>query len=440
MKRGVAAVVLLAAAAAHPAERKLTLEQAKEMALRQNRALQLARLKVEEARSKHQAARSDFYPKLHADANYLYFNKKLGTTLTPGELGFGVLPPPFPPIAVPLTVVKQNLLLATASAGQPLSQLWKIREGVSAAASEVGSAEAQAAKGEQAVALAVEQLYCGVLVAKRQIAAALLRQEAAEEMLRDAGEAVQAGTALEAARIGRRAAVLEARHALAAARAQLADYQEALNLALGLPVTTELELAEPPPTSLAFAAAEDAVAAALRSNPELREASHVIAKAEAGLRAARLDYVPDVTAFGQLFHQDGMPALPGNFAAVGARASYNLFDFGKRREAVKERQLLLDQARLNHQRLQEQIEADVRKAFRAVEQAAQALDVAREALRLRQEGERISRDQFELGLGLKSAYLEAQAARSSAEADLARAEAGWRLAIAALKRLTGEPC
>jgi len=437
--RRLLAVLFCAAAAACGEVRKLTLDEARELAMRQNRGLQLARLKAEEARSKQKAARTDYFPKVLADANYLYFNKRLGTNLALGELGFGILPPPLPPIAVPLTVVKQNLLLSTATVGQPLTQLLRVREGVNAAASEADAAEARTAKGEHDVAFAVEQLYCGVLVAQGQLQAALLRQQAAEQWLRDAEGAVESGTALEVARIGRRAAVLEAKHAVAAARTQLADYAEALNVVLGLPVSTELELAPPPPALLPFAAAEDAAAAALHSNPEILEAGHTVARARAGLRAARLEYVPDVTAVGQAFHLEGMPAMPGNFAALGARVSYNLFDFGKRRETVKERQLQVTQAETNLQRLKEQLEADVRKAFRAVEQASQSVEAAREALSLRQESERISRDQFELGLGVEAAYLEAKAARAAAQADLLRAEAAKRLAIAGLKRLVGGP-
>jgi len=52
-----------------------------------NRALKIARLKVDEAGHKREGARADYFPKLIGLANYQYFNERLGTTVTAGELG-----------------------------------------------------------------------------------------------------------------------------------------------------------------------------------------------------------------------------------------------------------------------------------------------------------------------------------------------------------------
>jgi outer membrane protein TolC len=65
------------------------------------------------------------------------------------------------------------------------------------------------------------------------------------------------------------------------------------------------------------------------------------------------------------------------------------------------------------------------------------VNVAREAVGLRKESERLTRDQVELGLALKSALLDAEASHLAAESDLLRAEAGWRLAWAELRKQAG---
>ena len=62
-----------------------------------------------------------------------------------------------------------------------------------------------------------------------------------------------------------------------------------------------------------------------------------------------------------------------------------------------------------------------------------------ESLALRCESERLTKDQFELGLALQSAYAGSQAATASSDADLYRAEAGWRLAVAELKKQIALP-
>jgi outer membrane protein TolC len=122
---------------------------------------------------------------------------------------------------------------------------------------------------------------------------------------------------------------------------------------------------------------------------------------------------------------------------VGGRLSYTLFDFGKREAHLKERRLQQEQTEEKLQLVKEKLEADVRKSYRGMEKAQDMVGVAREAAALRREGERLSNDQFELGLVTKGVYLEAQAARVAAEADLFRAEAGWRLSVADLKKIVG---
>ena len=126
--------------------------------------------------------------------------------------------------------------------------------------------------------------------------------------------------------------------------------------------------------------------------------------------------------------------LSGVVILLIAGLTYTVFEFGKRRELVRERETLRAQADENLRRVQDGVEQRVRKSYRNVERALQMVDVARESLELRRESERLTKDQFELGLALKSAYTESQAAAASSDADVFRAEAGWRLAVAELKK------
>ncbi len=420
------------------AARPLTLEEAQQLAAQNNRVLIMARLKVQEASHKRAGARADYFPKALANANYLSFNEKLGSTITAGELGLGFLPPPFPSIPVPINLVKQNLFLGGVTVGQPLTQLIKIRQSVNAAASDEEIAKAQSATGRHEVRYAVEQLYYAVLITQRQRSAAAAKVPAAEELLQDARNAVETGNALPVSAIGRRVALLEAKQNLQAAVDLEADYSEALNIAIGLPPTTALSLTEPERPKFPLLTPEEAVRQALEHSPEVTEARARIDKARAGVRAAQADYIPEVTVVAQYFHQAGVPTLPGNFGAVGASATYTVFDAGKRRDLVRERKTLLAQAEENLKRVEDGLDQQVRKSLRTMDRSFQMVNVAREAIALRSEGERLAKDQYELGLGLKSAYTESQGARLAAEADLLRAEAGWRLGLAELRKQLGQ--
>lgn len=417
--------------------RPLTLDEAQQLASQNSRALKLARLKIDEMAHKREGARSDYFPKLLGTANYLYFNERLGTTLTAGDLGLGMLPPPFPSIPIPINLVKQNMFLGGATLAQPITQLYKVQQGVKFASSEQAIARAQSAGREDEIHFAVEQLYYGILIAQRQQTAAEAKLAAAEELFKDAQNAVETGNALKVASIGRRAGLMEARQSLIAARDMVSDYSEALNVLIGIPPTTELSLTEPQRPVFSLASADEAVRTALEHSPEVREAHETVEKARVGRRAAQADYIPDITAMAQYFHQAGVPTLPNDFGALGGSLTYTIFDFGKRRELVRERGTLVAQAEENLKRIEENVEQTIRKSYRNVERSLEMINVAREAVELRQESERMTRDQVELGLALKSALAEARSAHASSDADLLRAEAGWRLALAELRKQAG---
>lgn len=436
MRRGLllwTAFLALPAWAAQP----LTLDEAQQLALKNNRAIKLARLKVDEAGHKRENARADYFPKLFGTANYQYFNKPLGTTVTAGDLGLTMLPPPFPSIPVPINLVKQNMFLGGAILGQPITQLYKVQQGVKVATSDQEIARAQSAGREDEIHYAVEQLYYGLLIAQRQQAAAEAKVAAADELFKDAQNAVDTGNALKVATIGRHAGVLEARQTLLAAKDQAADYREALNFLIGLPAATELALTEPDRPVFNLASADEAVHAALDNSPQVKEARESVAKARAARRAAQADFIPDVTALVQYYHQSGVPTLPNDFGAIGGSLTYTLFDFGKRQDLVRERGTQVAEAEENLKRIEEDVEQNVRKSYRNVERSLEMVNVAREAVALRTESERLTRDQVDLGLALKSALLDAQASHTAADADLLRAEAGWRLAWAELRKQAG---
>jgi hypothetical protein len=51
--------------------------------------------------------------------------------------------------------------------------------------------------------------------------------------------------------------------------------------------------------------------------------------------AAKTAFIPDVTAFARYSYQDGVPFLVRNFGTFGINLNYTLWDFGKRRPAMR---------------------------------------------------------------------------------------------------------
>src|SRR5262249_14889341 len=142
---------------------------------------------------------------------------------------------------------------------QPITDLLKVRQGVKIAQADEQIAQAQLEKGTRDLVSGVEQLYWGLLAARRIRAGALEGLQGAELLAKT--------KALEA-----RMAWVEARQALQQVEKQIADLQEQLNGLLDLPLCTTLELVEPPLPALPYHCVDEVIGLALAVSPEIREA------------------------------------------------------------------------------------------------------------------------------------------------------------------------
>jgi outer membrane protein TolC len=117
---------------------------------------------------------------------------------------------------------------------------------------------------------------------------------------------------------------------------------------------------------------------------------------------------------------------------------WDVFDFGRKKAVVDERKTLLQQAEQDLERTKKRVSIEVEKACRKVDRAKSMLEVAAEAVDLRKEAMRLANDQKDAGLIVEAERLGAEAALAGAQADLLRADFGYRLARAELQRTIGE--
>src|SRR5208283_1664545 len=202
-------------------------------------------------------------------------------------------------------------------------------------------------------------------------------------------------------------------------------------------VDTELELAPPGGAQDPSPDTASAVGLALAHNPEIEAAAHQLEKARAALRAAHAEYIPDISAFAEHIYQDGAPFLARNNGTFGMRMNWTMFEFGKRRGQVSEREAEVAQAEENLAHLKNRVRIDVEKAVRKLNRAETEIASARELLTTNTEARRVASDQVEAGTANRSAFLESEASVFSAQADSLRAEYDRSVAAADLARLTG---
>jgi outer membrane protein TolC len=408
---------------ASPAVMRITLEEAKQRALANNKLLNLASLNAEAKAYAIKAARADYFPKFSATSMYLHFNDELGTVLsTQGRTVSGPLGRPlvtFPATTVNAAVVNQDTWITNIGTVQPITDLLKVRQGVKIAQADEQIAQAQLQRGMREVASGVQQLYWGLLYARR------LENGAAEGVR---GAELFAQTKKLEARI----ALVEARQGLRQVQKQIVELQEQLNGLLDLPPDTMLELVEPARPALPYRSAEEVIALALSVSPEMQEAHQTLLKIEAAVAAGKLDYVPSVAVVGGYVNQSAASYVQPNFGYVGVVASYTFVDWGKRRSVLRERQTMTTMARLKLAQTEDEVRQKVIKAFRDLTEGQEAFKLAQEMVQVRQEAEKASAKDAK---GDPTTLVAAIKARTLAEVDAVKTDLSYRQAYIQLMSL-----
>lgn len=397
-----------------PLARRLTLEEAKQLALADNKSLALARLSIQEKRQIKAAAWKDYFPKILANVTYLHFNDNLGSVLTIPSRGGGLIPPGG--LAFNTSVFRQDSTFVTPFVAQPLTKLLAVNAAVQIARADEIAAHAQLDKGTRDLLSGVAQAYYALLGAQRIETAVALQVQMLEEQVK--------ATPLPTLRIG----LLEAHQGLVQVRGQMRELTDQLNNLLELSPCTRLELVEPIPAEPPVHCADDAAQAALAHNPEVRAAQQDIAKARAALQVARMDYVPDVLLFGGYQNQSAVPAIQPNISFLGVTANYTFWDWGKRRNITNQRKTDIALAQQNVQVVMDKAQLEARKAYNGFEQAREAYQLAGAMVQARKEAEKAA---------LGPAALQAKADTARAELDYMKAEITYRIAHAQLMGLLG---
>lgn len=435
----ILACLLLASgrdASAEPVKQALTLSQAVELALKQNSVLKIGRAKVTENDQKIVSARSHYFPLLSNNTKYMTLSEKQQVTIPGGSLG-NVAGSPFPNQDVKIRQSRSDILYSETTLAQPVTQLLKIHEADQIARAERGIAKAELTSSENETVLAVHQLYYSLLIAGKERDAALASLSAAQENLREAEDAAKAGNVLDVAVTGARANMLQSRQALLVAESRIADLTSDLDDLLGLPSDTVLEVTEAGLPETTETVRDQAYGQARAANGELLAARETVEKTRHAVRAARYEYIPDVTLFAKYGYQDGAPFVDKSVGVFGAELTWNIFDWGKRKGDIGQRVAQQTQAEENLARIDKRLGIDIDKVYRKLERSKQMMDVAREALSLSRENARLSENGIKAGTVTTAKHADAVAALKKAEMGELQASLQYRLAQADLDRIRG---
>jgi outer membrane protein TolC len=381
--------------------RRITLEEAVQMALKHNHLVRIAAYKVEEKQHAKDIARSAYYPILRNDSNLLQVTDTQFIGIPGGSLGT-VSGTPLPEQSVTLNQGGKTFITSGTSLTQPLTELLRVKPANDIAAAALAASRDRAHQTENEVALRVHQIYYRILISQAHREATQARIKASDDLKSERVAQVKFGAVLEEEAIESRAQSLEARQDLLATELQLSDLTMQLNDAIGLPLGTPLTL-DPTVREVADTCAhEECIRAALEFHPEMAEARAEIEKAAAAVRLAKREYIPDVEAFARYSYQDNVPFLARNFGTFGVHFGYDLFDGGRRNASIGEHKAQLAQAEENLARIKEEIALRVETAYNKLERTREMVKVSEELLALRAESRRVSAQQLQEGAALRS--------------------------------------
>jgi outer membrane protein TolC len=389
--------------------RTINLHEAVEMALKRNHGVRAAAFQVEEEQHAKEAARSAYLPKIRNDSFFAHATDTQFIAIPAGALGIAG-GNAIPPRQFNINQGDKNFITSGTGLTQPLTEQFKIKAANDVARAELNESREKARGVQNDVALKVRQLYYSILVTQSQHRAIEAKIRAVADLEGERVQQVKYGSTLDVDLIESKAQLLQAKQDLLTTELQLSDLRLKFNDIVGFPLQTDVALDPNVPAPSESCERQQCIKIALDSQPEITEARAEVEKASAGARAAKREYIPDIDAFARYSYQENVPFLARNFGTFGIHFGYDLFDGGKKRATVRERDAQLAQAKENLARISDEVAVRVQTAYNKLERTQQMVAVSRELLATRQEARRVSAQQLQRG-----AYLPSQADAAAAQ-------------------------
>jgi outer membrane protein len=395
----LAFVILLAGqAAAQDATppRRLTLGDAARLAVQQGAVAEAARYSAEQAHARVKQTRANLLPNLSAYA------QQEGRSFNTATLGIDI-PTPVgqPPLFAPngQVISGVNTLDVRGRLSQTLIDVGAIQRVRSAGASARAS-DADAKNVAEQAADTAANAYLRTESAEARLSARWADSVLADSLLVIAREQVHAGVGVGLDVTRAESQVASMRAQLIAARNQRDRARLDLLRALGLPLDSDVQLAD----SLAALPVGDtlpdekaAIENALRQRPDLRAADEQLQAAKQGLTAIKAERLPTLSVFGDQGLIGKGDHLLGTYT-WGVQVNLPILDGFSREGRAEEQRAAAREIEVRRHDLEQQAAIEVRGALLDLTSAREQLDAARERLRLAQQELSQAQERFRAGV------------------------------------------
>ena len=418
-------------------EPELSLSDAIEIALAHNRDAMIAKLDITKAEWQVAATKTKRLPSI---TTYLFGSGNLTSpTFTFPQGTFGTLndkPNPSSDTKVNLSSGFTGYTIDEVS--QPLTQLYKIGLTIQEQKLEADLSRQKYAGKRQSVAADVKQAYYAVLQTESSLDVAEATVKQYQETDRVVLDYIAQQSVLKSSSLDVKAKLALAQYQVIQLNDTLQTQKEKLNNLLGRDLDTPFHTQQVPPIQPEETDLKLARQTALTQRPEMKEAEIDVRRAECDKRIAKAQYIPDI---GAAFHYTtpiNTAILPENIAAAGFEMRWEPFDWGRRKDDVKQKEVVVDQSKLQLDETRSQVILDVDNNFRKLSESRSLLAVAEAARAAANEKLREVNDKFKQSAVLLRDVLEQQTAVASANNDYEESLLDFWSAKANFEKALGE--
>jgi outer membrane protein TolC len=417
------------------AQEPLTLGHAIQLALKQNPDADAARATAEEAKAGVTLARTQYFPQVSFtedmsrgdDPVYVFGTRLRQQRFTQADFALDALNNPDP----------IGNFATRISGGWLLFDSLKTQKSVHSADLMHRSAGSSANATDQKLVLGVVQAYQGVLYAERQVDVAQHELETAEALLSSVDDHVKAGLAVESDRMSAQVSVAGRKQAMIASQGDLDLAWAQLSVAMGAPGLKASRLHPIEQKNFPKSEFEEELQSAIKNRQDLAAIGEAQSAQAAAESAARMNFGPRVTAYGNW--EDDRQTLGGaggNNWVAGVQIGVDILPIGKRAQLAKEKAAKSHfDALLNA--YQQQVRLQVSQAHIQRETAELSLETARTAIDQAAESLRILKNRYGAGLATITDLLRAEDAEREAQTNYWHAVYGHTTAYAQLLFATG---
>ena len=445
MNRFLLSLLLITAGAVHQVNAQddvLKLDQAIAIALKNNREAKNARLEIEKAGDKLHAYRTRRLPSFKISS---LVSQPLNTIDTKFEKGiFGIYPGGVP---VPMqdTIIKSSTnttFLLHGQVTQPITQLRRIGLQIKQQKLEVEISETQLHATEQSLVNEVKRAYYAILQTEGAVRAAEESVKLHHELDRVTGEYVVQQVALKTDLMDVQTRVAKAEYEVLTLNNSLSTQKEQLNHLLGRDVRTEFSVTDGLETAQATMRETDLMGArkrALEQRPEIREAQLRQQQANLDRRVKKSEFIPDVSlAFNAVKTVNYSNFVPRNVNGVGIQVEWEVFDWGRKKRELAERERSLTQADNMVLETQSKVLLDVNGRFRRLQESCQLIRIAKLAQTTARANVQIVSYKYRLDAVLLKDVLMAQTSLANANYEYQKALLSFWTAKADFEKALGE--